>query len=320
MTQKLQLLVPNHDASTFGCPFLRALTKNYFDLVRYDPAKSYDKSNTLVVANIFQDLPEEQRWYRPLFDQGFKLAIDSLWEPAWNFHRNYRLPAGEYLLITSPNFFWYNECYSNRYFGHIRHTYTDAYTKVGLMPMRLYRPHRNRIYTQLQYHNLLDKFIWSFNAIGKYLPDDAPDTGFHDFQRYLNESWYRDTFFSMVVESRSMFEPSETIPFFTEKTFKPIAHFHPFMIYGHTGTLAHIKKLGFETYENLFDESYDQLTNDEQKLDLVIENIKRTTLEPYDSLTIEKMIHNRNHFYNLDLVNHGFYKDIVEPMFEYAAR
>ena len=320
MTDKLTLLVPNHDASTFGTPYFRAFVKDYFDIVRYDPDRTYDKSNTLVMANIFQDLPESQRWYKPLFDQGYKLAIDSLWEPAWNFYRNFTIPAGEYLLITSSNFFWYNECYSNRYFGHIRYDYTNEYSKLALMPMRLYRPHRNQIYNRLKYHDLLDKFIWSFNHQGIYLPNDTPDTGQHEFQRYLNNNWYKDTFFSMVVESRNLFEPLETTPFISEKTFKPIAHFHPYMIHGHYGSLAYLKKLGFETYENLFNEEYDQEVDDDKRLDLIIENIKRITLEPYDELTIQKMIHNRNHFYNLDLVNRGFYKDIIEPMFEYVAR
>lgn len=45
----------------------------------------------------------------------------------------------------------------------------------------------------------------------------------------------------------------------TEKTLRPTMAGKPIMVYGPANYLANFKKLGFQTYESLWDESYDQL-------------------------------------------------------------
>jgi len=46
----------------------------------------------------------------------------------------------------------------------------------------------------------------------------------------------------------------------TEKTFRPILQMTPFIIFGPEGFLSNLKKSGFKTFDNYWDESYDDLS------------------------------------------------------------
>ena len=89
----------------------------------------------------------------------------------------------------------------------------------------------------------------------------------------------------------------------TEKTFKPIALGMPFVIVGTQGSLEYLRSYGFQTFGHIWDESYDQATDDVR-----IEKIAKL-LKELDDLSIadkQKMFeaayevieHNWNHFYN----------------------
>lgn len=83
----------------------------------------------------------------------------------------------------------------------------------------------------------------------------------------INETAMLNSWFTIVSEAR--FEDSEGTVFLSEKTFKPIAACHPFVILGNKGSLKELKKLGFYSYEFLMNESYDELDNIE-RLDAIV--------------------------------------------------
>jgi len=58
----------------------------------------------------------------------------------------------------------------------------------------------------------------------------------------------------------------------TEKTFKPIVLQQPFMIVGTPGSLSYLKNYGFKTFDLLWDEDYDQ-ASDNGRIDLIIQNL-----------------------------------------------
>ena len=64
---------------------------------------------------------------------------------------------------------------------------------------------------------------------------------------------YDRSWFSVVTETEMRPWPSRI----TEKPLKPLANFHPFLVLGNPGALALLKKLGFESFAKVFDESYD---------------------------------------------------------------
>ena len=54
--------------------------------------------------------------------------------------------------------------------------------------------------------------------------------------------------------------------FFTEKTWKPIANCHPFILIGPYKSLEYLKSLGYKTFSDFFDESYDDEAEHGQRL------------------------------------------------------
>lgn len=83
----------------------------------------------------------------------------------------------------------------------------------------------------------------------------------HDCGNYLtmfNEQIMLDTWVTVVSEAS--FGDSEHECFLSEKTFKPIACCHPFIIAGNKGSLSRLRELGYKTFSPFIDESYDKLS------------------------------------------------------------
>ncbi len=52
----------------------------------------------------------------------------------------------------------------------------------------------------------------------------------------------------------------------TEKTFKPIAHKHPFIMLGSAISIRSLHKLGFKTFSQWWSEDYDDMQNPDERL------------------------------------------------------
>jgi hypothetical protein len=78
----------------------------------------------------------------------------------------------------------------------------------------------------------------------------------------LNEQATLDSWFSIVSETQ--YEDKQRTVFLSEKVFKPIACQHPFVILGNKGSLKELKKLGYKTFHDLIDESYDNMNSDDR--------------------------------------------------------
>jgi hypothetical protein len=87
----------------------------------------------------------------------------------------------------------------------------------------------------------------------------------------------------------------------TEKTFKPIAMGMPFVIVGTQGSLKYLRSYGFQTFGDLWDESYDDEPDDSRRIEKIAQVLKH--LESTDRQKIfesahEIIKHNWNHFYH----------------------
>lgn len=72
-----------------------------------------------------------------------------------------------------------------------------------------------------------------------------------------NEQFYQSTFCSIVSET----SPAASKPNFSEKIFRAICYGHPFILIGAQYSLDMLRKLGFDTYDDIFDNSYDSEPN-----------------------------------------------------------
>ena len=61
----------------------------------------------------------------------------------------------------------------------------------------------------------------------------------------------------------------------TEKILRPIACGKPFILAATPGSLQYLKNYGFETFAELIDESYDTIDNSRDRLDAIIQEMKR---------------------------------------------
>ena len=65
--------------------------------------------------------------------------------------------------------------------------------------------------------------------------------------------------------------------FISEKIVKPILAFQPFIVLGPYGYLKELKKLGFKTFDSIWDERYDDEVNYEKRYDKVLKLILKLT-------------------------------------------
>ena len=133
------------------------------------------------------------------------------------------------------------------------------------------------------------------NLIPLYLPNDSIKDS--DWSLSLKK-YYNESFLSIVVETYCGDNP----PFFTEKTWKPIAMKQPFILMNSKHSLKFLQDLGFKTFESVIDETYDNLDNPD-RWEFIFREIKRISTLSIEELKnkhkqLEDILkHNYNHFY-----------------------
>ena len=175
------------------------------------------------------------------------------------------------------------------------------------------RPHRKYLLERFRVTGLLNQSIWTWldrntgasreiqyihnaenlltrqNEI-KYLPaeyeidryhpylNSVPSDAFvkdHLFNRawgdiYLKAEPYVDTYFSLVTET--VFEYPHS--FRTEKIWKPIVIGHPWIAVSNQGYYRDMHNLGFRTFGHLIDESFDQIENNQDRIERIAEVVE----------------------------------------------
>jgi hypothetical protein len=259
--------------------------------------------------------------------QGFKIVIDHLWD-GWRTDK--WVTSETQLVLRNTKWFWHNEClwFRNlRYQDLIRNSVID---KSFLLLMNMPRPHRKELYKRLK--PILDSdSIYSFNGMG--IPLQNGHDQFEISDRYTDIDWYNRTKFSVVVETGtdefeySSIRTGDPWIIHTEKSYKPFAFKHPWITWGSSKTLEFLKAQGFETFNHVIDESYDNIKDHYSRLNKIVTiigelnfTVKQDPKYFTDSVTLEKLEHNYNLFYNRDLAHKYFKEEIVDPIYEFAEK
>ena len=146
--------------------------------------------------------------------------------------------------------------------------------------------HRTKLYEFLRDNNHLNDGWVSYNsqALQGCLPDgesvilDNVDDKREQENRGMadwNFGLYLSSYFSIITETEFNHVDGEDIPSvnFSEKTFKAILGMHPFFILSQPKALWSLRKLGFKTFEKYWDETYDLVTNDKDRLQKCFDSI-----------------------------------------------
>jgi hypothetical protein len=123
----------------------------------------------------------------------------------------------------------------------------------------------------------LHNYIKMLQAIGpKELDMDLQD---NNPAIQYNIDHYSQTFLSLIPETGF----SNHSVFFSEKIWKSIRIGHPFIVIGNPGMLQELHNLGFKTFNDYWDESYDNVSNLEERVNkitsILVKLSKLSTLE-----------------------------------------
>lgn len=175
------------------------------------------------------------------------------------------------------------------------------------------RPHRKYLLEKFRLDGLLDQALWTnlenrVGSIGQlHLDYQAQDLmltateiktlpAYYEVDRYrqqvdksfesnyvkndlFNQEWgeiylepapYIDTYFSVVTET--VFEYPYS--FRTEKIWKPVAMGHPWIAVANCGYYKDMHRLGFKSFGDLIDESFDEIENSQTRIERLAEVVK----------------------------------------------
>ena len=129
----------------------------------------------------------------------------------------------------------------------------------------------------------IEKFNFPLNSIN---PDNYNDSIIHT-------KMYQDTYFSLICETNV----DHPYSYRTEKIYKPILAGHPFIVYSNTGFYRDLRNVGFQTFETIIDESFDDICDDYLRMNYLVKSLKNLLSTNLDDFLIKaKPIceHNRN--------------------------
>jgi hypothetical protein len=109
------------------------------------------------------------------------------------------------------------------------------------------------------------------------------------------DPYYQTSLISVVTETN--FENNDI--FNTEKIFKPMVHRHPFILVGPYKTLKYLKDMGYKTFSDFWDESYDDIEDPFERLLKIVEICK--DIQNWDDIK-------KKHFFykSMIITNHNY--------------
>lgn len=207
---------------------------------------------------------------------------------------------------------------------------------------------RASVMTDLQRNGLLDRSQWSYNfdiECGDR-PEDNPieidmlgnlrlqienfkkicphtcddlDSNQHNDHHLHVPGHFRDSYCSIILETHFDADGSQG-SFLTEKTFKCLKHGHPFILVGPPGSLETLRDLGYKTFDDHIDQSYDKIKNNTNRWRQIMRSIKeldRQDLHQWFNKVADDCLHNQKTFLSskdmrinqlLDSLNTNFHK------------
>ena len=138
-------------------------------------------------------------------------------------------------------------------------------------------------------HSSLSDHEKVFTYMTEHTPFIADTTDFEtNYAIQLNKDLHLESYFSVVSETFQKNWDGSSM-FFSEKTFKPILLGMPFLIYGQQGCNQFLRKMGYRLYNDLFDYSFDQISDEYERADAVYNEVERVCLM-LDKMSIKERL------------------------------
>jgi len=164
---------------------------------------------------------------------------------------------------------------------------------------------QNKINSNEQY-SLQKKFDLSENTFSSWcktlpLTIDSEDFSINHALR-LNSHLHTQTLFQIVNETHVDSFKGASL-FYSEKTFRSIAHMQPFLIFGQPGCNSRLEDFGFKLYRDLFDYSFDSIQDTKKRYEAILDTVQ-DAVDSLDKMTREKQIKWR--FRQKEILKHNY--------------
>ena len=157
----------------------------------------------------------------------------------------------------------------------------------------------------LQDENYLREFLTDIQRPSNdiVLENQITNTGFEYTGFPTDLKYYKNTCLSIVSENSFYFYPigERPTPYLTEKLFRAIVNYHPFIVIGDSGITDYIKSLGYKTFDDFFVPSNDTtFINTETTMAWAAKSVKYfiDNVDQNKDAIRELVSHNFNHFMN----------------------
>ena len=227
-------------------------------------------------------------------------------------------------VIATQYWYWIMDQPMLRFFNLDQYQPRPQRKKKFFMSIGLWRPDRDYLYDSLG--DLLQDSIHSYRHKGVNLPNDWREEMGGPWQRYINTEWLDHTAFTVAAETfiddeaQSGFSLTLNDRFFLcEKSYKPLACKHPILMASTQGNLAYLRSQGFETFPELWDESYDNIANWRDRILSIVKIVREFDVGLLDNPTVkEKLLYNSARFFDQDLTKKLLNSSIIEPVIKFA--
>ena len=173
-------------------------------------------------------------------------------------------------------------------------------------------PHRVKLLNTLLKTTILDNSLWSASCASQGWGDkekkldekyELPEwrglavDGYDDSTRRVHYPQYNTTICSLIPETLA----TNDFHYITEKTCKPLMAEHLFVVLAGRGYLRNMRSLGFRTFHDFFDESYDECDDIDERISKIVSTLEQIKkIDPLSLYNETKDIrkHNRELFFD----------------------
>ena len=151
----------------------------------------------------------------------------------------------------------------------------------------------------LDYYPGLRDYMTALFVTGPHRADNLTADAHNDHEHFVIEH-YRDSYFQVILETHFDADGSDGT-FITEKTFKAIKNCQPFVIFGPAGTLAKLCDMGYRTFDDVIDNSYDRIPHNNERWEAVLWSLNKLMEVPdlhgWYQYCIPDLVHNMKIFH-----------------------
>lgn len=172
-----------------------------------------------------------------------------------------------------------------------------------------------RVHDKYLRHTAVDYKIvaeLSEEPLPKLSVDNDTATIGRDQNCLYNPEWAYTTCFDIISETGSFVIEPDYSPVVSEKVFKSICYNRVFMVNGDKHNLSMLQNMGFKTFPEIFNETYDNYSSMFDRHELIVKNINQYKNDY--SLVLDKIANSRSiieHNYNLLMTPGKLEKELV---------